>query len=450
MATAIGSSTAKLPLVRTALGVAATTALLIGCSPADRAVDSPATKQSATPKPSSPAAGPSAGWSFVVTRELDSKDAIPVGIDTWGSDLVLNTAVKNPLPEGAVVQALTDQGGLLISQSETSVESGKIELRPAKVSIWSPEGELRLLDNAAGRPGAVRQPTNGQMHGADATWVDTTATNLFEQDWQIRVYAAADQKTRLVADSGQQFPGVKKLRPAPGDTIPAVSDDGIVYWGAAAPDSTAVAGFTGVILARDISGLGPVRTIARHAQRPTVAGTTLYYAHTSDVSPETPEKKLELHVRTSDGHDRILVSAPLAKDQPVLALAATSTHLAWVVGNTDRSAEPSEDPNEGCNDASQYGCTLYVLRLGANQATRIQLHSYSASLTLGGDLLGWGSRGAIGDPGQYVMDLRTGQLWRVGQASRCSDVSIAGPYVSWQTSQLDGCRTVIVRWHTPQ
>jgi hypothetical protein len=385
-----------------------------------------------------------------VTRELDSKDAVPVGIDTWGADLLLNTALKNPLPEGAAVQALTDQGGLLISQSDTSVESGTVELRPAKVSIWSPDGKLRLLDDAAGRPGAARQPTNGRMHGADATWMDTTATDRFEQDWQIRAYTAAEQTTHLVADSAQQFPGVKKLRPAPGDTIPAVSDDGIVYWGAAAPDSTAVAGFTGVILARDVTGRGPVRTIARRAGLPTVTGTTLYYAHTSDVSPETPEKKLELHVRTSDGHDRILVSAPLAKDQPVLALAATSTHLAWVVGNTDRSAEPSEDPDEGCSDASQYGCTLYVLRLGTNQATRIQLHSYSASLTLGGDLLGWGSRGAIGDPGQYVMNLRTGQLWRVGQAPRCSDVSIAGAYVSWLASQNGECRTIIVRWHTPQ
>jgi hypothetical protein len=208
--------------------------------------------------------------------------------------------------------------------------------------------------------------------------------------------------------------------------------------------------FTGVILARDVTGRGPVRTIARHAQLPAVAGTMLYYAHTSDVSPETLEKKLELHVRTPDGHDQTLVSAPLAKDQPVLALAATSTHLAWVVGNTDRDADPSEDPNDGCSDASQYGCTLYVLRLGTNQATRIQLHSYSASPMLGGELLGWGSGGAIGDPGQYVMNLRTGQLWSVGQAPGCSDVSIAGPYVSWQTSRLNSCRTIITRWHTPQ
>src|SRR5882757_2380469 len=111
-------------------------AVLIGCSssPGHRSADHPPTKRISTPKP---AAGPSPGWSFAVTRELNTaKDAVPGGIDTWGADLVLNTAVKNPLPEGAVVQALTDHGGLLISQSDTSVENGNVVLRPAKVSIW--------------------------------------------------------------------------------------------------------------------------------------------------------------------------------------------------------------------------------------------------------------------------------------------------------------------------
>lgn len=94
---------------------------------------------------------------------------------------------------------------MLISQANQSVKDGVITLRPAKVSVWSPDGRLQLLDDATGRPKPVRQPMNGRMHGGDATWVDTTSTDLFQQDWQIRYYDSKSRTARLIADSNTVF-----------------------------------------------------------------------------------------------------------------------------------------------------------------------------------------------------------------------------------------------------
>jgi hypothetical protein len=341
---------------------------------------------------------------------------------------------------------------LLISQADPAIKDGIVTLRPGKVSIWSPDGKLRLLDDATGRPKPVRQSANGQMHGGDATWFDTTSTDLFQQDWQIRYYDSRSRTTRLIADSNAVFPGVKELRPPPHDTIPVLSDDGTIYWAAAAPDKNAHLGFTGVILARDSKARGPVRTIARKATLPTIVGSTSYYARLDDVSPDTPAKKVEIHAVTPRGRDRVVVTAPLVKDQQILRLTASATHLVWVISDTDRQAEPSPDLHEGCADTKYQGCSLYVMKHGTNQATRIKLHSYSANPKLSPTLLGWRGSGSPGDTGEYVMDLASNKIWRVGAARGCSEVTLAGPYARWFTATPDGqcAGQLIVRWCTPQ
>jgi len=147
-----------------------------------------------------------------------------------------------------------------------------------------------------------------------------------------------------------------------------------------------------------------------------------------------------------------LESAPLIKDQQVLELTASSTHLAWVISDTDRQANPNADPDEGCTDTKYHGCSLYVMRIGTNQAIRIKLHSYSAAAKLTPTLLGWGGSSSSGDTGEYVMDLSSGEIWRVGAARGCSQVFLAGAYASWSTADENGqCGgQLIVRWRTPK
>ncbi|GAA1543115.1 hypothetical protein [Kribbella lupini] len=405
-----------------------------------------------TSAPPPVATQPLPGHSFVVTRDLDAR-AIAAAVDpkTWNRDLVLDTTRNSKLPKEAVVHDLTDSGGLLISQSEQVIKDGEPILQPAKTSLWSADGRQRLLDDAAGRAKPVRQPINGRAHGPNATWVDTTSVDLFKQDWQIRYFDAAARTTRLIADSAVLFPGVKNLRPPPGDTTPIMAADGTIYWEAAVPDAEAHLGYTGVIMARDSRAKGPVRTVVRKASTPAVVGNTLYYSHLDDVSPETPQKKLEIHARTPDGTDRVVVEAPLIKDQQILQLAATSTHLAWVISDTDRQAPPGDDLEEGCRDTKDHGCSLYLMKHGSNQALRIKLHTYTAVPVLTPTLLGWGGSSSSGDTGEYVMDLATSKVWRVGSARGCSEVVLAGAYASWSTGNADGqCNgQVVVRWRTP-
>jgi hypothetical protein len=402
---------------------------------------------------SPPAATVAPGHSFVVTRELDARAvAEPVDLKTWDGNLVLDTTQNTTLPRDAVVHDLTDTGGLLIAQAKQIRKEGTPTLQPARVSLWSPDGTQRLLDDAAGRPGPVRQPINGRMHGANATWVETTSTDLFQQDWRIRYYDASSRTTRLIADSAVLFPGVKNLRPPPGDTTPIMAADGTIYWEAAVPDPKAHLGYRAVIMSRDAQLKGPVKTVARQASTPAIVGSTLYYSYLDDVSPDTPQKKLEIHARTPGGADRIVVKAPLIKDQQILQLAATRTHLVWVISDTDRQANPSADPNEGCIDTQHHGCSLYLMKHGTHQAIRIKLHTYTAIPDLTPTLLGWGGSSSAGDIGEYVMDLATTKIWRVGIARGCSEVILAGEYASWFTGKPDGqCGgQVIVRWRTPR
>jgi hypothetical protein len=92
------------------------------------------------------------------------------------------------------------------------------------------------------------------------------------------------------------------------------------------------------------------------------------------------------------------------------------------------------------------------MKLGTNQATRIQLHTYSATPELTSTLLGWGGSSSSGDTGEYVMDLASNKTWRVGAARGCSEVLFAGAYASWSTADQAGqCSgRMIVRWRTPQ
>lgn len=90
---------------------------------------------------------------------------------------------------------------------------------------------------------------------------------------------------------------------------------------------------------------------------------------------------MEIHAVTPGRHDRVVVTAPLVRDQQILQLTASASHLAWVISDTDRQAEPSPDPNEGCHDTKYHGCALYVMKHGMNQAIRIKLHSFSATPT---------------------------------------------------------------------
>ncbi|MEV6281113.1 hypothetical protein [Kribbella sp. NPDC051770] len=425
--------------MRRILGAALAASMLAGCSPA--ATDRVPVEEKPAP-----------GHSFVVTRTIDPRTtAATVDSRTWARDVVLDTTRNSKLPKDAVVHDLTDTGGLLISQSEQVSKDGEPVLQPAKMSLWSPDGRQQLLDDAAGRPKPVRQPINGQAHGPNATWVDTTSTDLFQQDWQIRYYDAATRTTRLIADSAVLFPGVQNLRPPPGDTTPIMAADGTIYWEAAVPDPKAHLGHTGVIMARDAQAKGPVRTVARNASTPAVVGSTLYYSYLDDVSPETPQRKLEIHARTPDGTDRVVVNAPLVKDQQILRLAASPTHLAWVISDTDRQAPPGDDPDEGCRDTKDHGCSLYLMEHGTNQAIRIKLHTYLAIPVLSPTLLGWGGSSSAGDSGEYVMDLSSTTIWRVGAARGCSEVVLAGAYVSWFTGTADGqCNgQVVVRWRTP-
>jgi hypothetical protein len=93
----------------------------------------------------------------------------------------------------------------------------------------------------------------------------------------------------------------------------------------------------------------------------------------------------------------------------------------------------------------------YLMKHGTNQAIRIKLHTYTAIPALTPTLLGWGGSSSSGDTSEYVMDLATTKIWRVGAARGCSEVILAGAYASWHNAKPDGqCGgQIVVRWRSP-
>ena len=271
---------------------------------------------------------------------------------------------------------------------------------------------------------------------------------MYHLDWRIYAYDAASHKTRLLADSDQLY-RTKQLPWPPGYVEPVLSSDGIVYWSALAPDRTGRQGFTPVILARDLAGRTPVRTVVRNAVYPRVAGSTLYYVKSNASDPKTAAGRFEIHARTGP-RDTIAVEGPLVRDQQIGDLAVNATHVAWTVGVTSRQADPSTDPDQGCADRSANGCTLNIKRVGTDTIRRIALSGGGADLAMHDTLLGWGSGSAQGDPGEYLFDLERSKLYRLGRSRGCSTVWIAGGYIAWWKVDATGnCGITVARWTPP-
>jgi hypothetical protein len=386
--------------------------------------------------------------------ELDTAEAVPLSAERWRSAPTIDGLWANLSRPGrsGVGLALGDAGELLWRESGRSNPSAsEVKLLPEVVQLWTPSRRITLR-NAATDKGPVRQAVWGALAGRDAAWMDTTSTNLYFQDWRIYGYDGRTKTVRQLADSTELY-HTAKLPIAPHDTVPVIADDRMVYWSAAVPDEKGRQGFSGDILGRDIGARGPVRTFAKNAFLPRVAGRTLYYVKTPSIDPHLRKGVFEIHA-VSDGRDSVVVSGPLVKDQEVTGLAVAPTHIVWSIGATNPQADPSPNPAEGCVDRSSHGCALYVMPIHSTTVVRVALHSAGVQPVLGvkGSLLGWGSGTQNGDAGQYVMDMNSGAIWRLGQAPGCSTVQFAGQFVAASKSdeRTGRCGITVGRWRMPR
>ena len=77
--------------------------------------------------------------------------------------------------------------------------------------------------------------------------------------------------------------------------------------------------------------------------------------------------------------------------------------------------------------------TLFVWNPQTNTATEVALEGAGTGMIVvsGPRRVAWGNGGGNGDAGEYVLDLASGKLWRVGEAAGLSVIYASGDYIAW-------------------
>jgi len=196
------------------------------------------------------------------------------------------------------------------------------------------------------------------------------------------------------------------------------------------------------IMVRDIAGQGPLSVAVDKAKLPAATGGGVAYVRTSDVDPAAPVNRYDIRLRRA-GADTLVTSGPLAKGEQVSTLCASDTLLAWAVRSPETSAA---DP-----DAWASG-HLHVMTLATNAQHTIELddNAWSLDLSCGHTFVAWGNGSGNGDPGQYVVDVPSGKLWKLGESPGISAVRAAGTMLGWTLppkSPQESAPWRVTKWH---
>ena len=390
------------------------TALLAGCSKGHRKSDpetgksssSPASSGSAMPHATgpkasaSPAASPTPPVGLVVDRWLDTSAAIPSRMDVSSRA----HAVTMPSATASFYDVLAMGAGGRLFTERGVVRDEKELIGTAHVG-WLTRSGFDPFDYADSHWSS--QVIGGSVDGRRATWAETTSTDLFNSNW--RIFAAVGTSGRtLVADSRSVY-GKAMLRPAFGQTMPVLLGTK-VYWAAVPPggewkDTR--------VLVDDLDGSSARPTVLKGAVLPASNGRRLFLVRQRLPEPSTGE--VHIVSRTEDGKEADVERFRLTAGSKVTALAASRTHLAWVISEPDLSSK------------------LFVEDLATHSVTGIVMHHRGIStMTLGAgrNLVAWGngSDNPPSDAGEYVFRPRTGALVRLG---RNEGYSVALAYERW-------------------
>lgn len=309
------------------------------------------------------------------------------------------------------VRAIRNDGSAVIVNSP-SPAPGEF-LTQSQVGIQTGQSRTWLPPQTGSEP---RQVAYAAAHGQSLVWVETKSTDLFFLDWKVFAARVGQGQPTLLGDSFD-LTRTDEIPPPPG--VEFITTDGIHAWWMMTYPTKSQRGFGARIMVRDIAGQGPLTVAVAKAKLPAATSGGVAYVRSNDVDTSVPANRYDIRLRRA-GADTLVTSGPLAKGEQVSTLCASDALLAWAV----RSPDTSSPENPGAWTSGH----LHVMTLATKAQHTIELgdNAMSLDLSCGDTFVAWGNGSGNGDPGQYVVDLPSGKLWKLGESRGISAVRAAG------------------------
>ena len=352
-----------------------------------------------------------------------------------GRDYTILYTVDPHGSSGARVGALTirDDGSAVIGSSPAP-GPGEF-LTQSQVGIQTGQSRTWLPPQTGSEP---RQAIVAAARGQSFVWLETKSTDLFYQDWKVYAARAGQRQPTLLGDSFD-LAKTDEVPPPPG--VKYLTTDGVHAWWTMTYRTKTQRGWGARIMVRDLAGHEALSTSVDKAKLPTATGGGIAYVRSNDVDPSVPANRYDIRLSQA-GADTLVASGPLVKDEGVSTMCASDTLLAWAVRSPSAPAE---------NPAAWTGGRLHVMTLATRTQRFIELGDDAGGLDLscGDTFVAWGNGSGNGDPGQYVVDVPSGKLWKLGESPGISIVHAAGTMLAWTLppKAQEAAPWRVTKWH---
>ncbi len=330
--------------------------------------------------------------------------------------------------------AIRKDGSAIISSNPPGVHGnllaqGQLGIQNGKSRTWFPI-------QSGSKP---RQIFEAVASGKSIFWGETPNTDM-ALDWSLFSATVGQPVPKLIADS---FDLLKSTEiPWPPGMQMLATDGSNVWWVMVYPTSKSQSGWGARIMVRDIGARKPMKIAVDRAMMPTAIARGFVYARSKDVDPSMKSNRYEIRL-LKDGVDTLISSGSLTKDQHISSLCASDTLLAWGVGAVSTS--------KVILNGEPFG-HLHVMTLATKVQRIVSLGNSALGLSLGcgTNFVAWGNGSGAGDAGQYVMNVPSGKIWKLGSNQGLSAVLVAGNYLGWALPIPSGVQTAnwrVVKWH---
>lgn len=330
--------------------------------------------------------------------------------------------------------AIREDGSAVISNNPPGVHGNLIA--QGQVGIQTGKSRTWFLLQTGSKP---RQIFEAAAHGNSVVWGETPSTDM-SLDWRLFSVTAGQRVPKLIADS---FDLMKTSKiPYPPGVQMLATDGSNVWWVMVYPTSKSPTGWGARIMVRDIGARKPLKIAVDKAKLPSAIARGLIYFRSKDVAPNMASNRYEIRL-LKNGVDTLITAGSLAKDEHIFSSCASDTLLAWAVGSVSTSRLNPNVASDG---------HLHVMTL-ATKVQRIVTLNDSASgssLGCGTNFVAWGNGSGMGDPGQYVLNVPSGKIWKLGSFQGLSAVRVAGNILTWALPLESRDKTApwrVVKWH---
>jgi hypothetical protein len=329
--------------------------------------------------------------------------------------------------------AIRKDGSAIISRNPPGVHGnliaqGQLGIQTGTTRTWFPL-------QAGSKP---RQIFEAVSSGKSVFWGESPNKNL-DLDWRLFSVTAGQRDSKLIADSYDLLKTTEIPWP-PG--MQMLSTDGSnVWWTMVYPSLKSPSGWGSLIMVRDIGARKPLKIAVDLAMMPKAIAAGLIYVRSKDVDPTMTSSRYDIRL-LKNGVDTLITSGLLAKGQHISSLCTSDTLLAWGIGavstsSTNFTGEP-------------YG-HLHLMTLATKVQRVVSLSNSAVGLSLGcgTDFVAWGNGSGSGDDGQYVLNVPSGKIWKLGSLQGLSAVQVAGNILAWALPTTSGKTAPwrVVKWH---